>query len=266
MEIGVTTKHPGTKNPALDIRLALLSKAWRESRGRFFSALLLLPALVFYAILTSGDYISRYNSLHPQEPLVYSVYIWSGLFNYALQGLWILAALVLGFGGLARESATGAALFTLGLPVRRLHLFLARAAMALTEAMVLAVVSALLIPAISSFAGKPYPPLQALLFGLSMGTAGLVFVNFGLFLSELFEAEFTAPVVGLCSITTVFLSYKAHRPGGWNVFDVMSAAESINPTTQLLTGSGHWIGLGISLLISLGLLLASTSVIRARDF
>jgi ABC-type transport system involved in multi-copper enzyme maturation permease subunit len=245
---------------------ALIRKAWQESRGRFFSALLLLTALVFYAILTSGDYLGRYNSRHPEEPLVYSVYIWSGLFNYALQGLWVLAALVLGFGGLARERATGVALFSLGLPVRRRHLFLARAAMAVVEAILLAVASALVIPVLAAFVGEPYPARQALVFGLLMGTAGSVFVALGLLLSELFEAEFTAPVVSLCTITPIFFGYKAHTIGGWNVFEVMSWAASINPSTQLLTGSWHWIGLSTSVLISLGLIFASASVIRSRDY
>jgi hypothetical protein len=154
----------------------------------------------------------------------------------------------------------------LGLPVRRLHLFLIRTAMAMAQAILLAVASALPIPVLSAFVGETYPPRQAFAFGLSMGTAGLVFVALGLLLSELSEAEFTAPVVGLCSITPIFLGYKAHTIRGWNVFDVMSGAASINPSTQLLMGSAHWTGLSTAILISLGLLIAATSVIHRRDF
>ena len=36
----------------------------------------------------------------PDKPLPYSVYVWSGFFHDALQGLWVLAAFVLTFGGL----------------------------------------------------------------------------------------------------------------------------------------------------------------------
>jgi hypothetical protein len=92
--------------------------------------------------------------------------------------------------------------------VKRRHLFLIRAAMATVESIVLAVVSALFYSYPPSW-GKSYPPLQALMFGVLMGAGGLVFLIFGVLLSEIFEAEFTAPVVGLCAITATFLNYKA---------------------------------------------------------
>jgi hypothetical protein len=107
--------------------------------------------------------------------------------------------------------------------------------------------------------------VQALAFGALMSTGGLVILAFGLLISEIFEGEFTAPVVGLCTLTAVFLSYKAHTLHGWNVFDVMSATASIDPTTQLLTGAAPWPGLVICLLVSLGLLLTTSVVIHARD-
>lgn len=265
MEIALTTNHSEAQQRPWHSGRALIWKAWQESRGRFFAALVLLSALVVYAVMTSPDFLTRYNARHPDEPLVYSAYIWSGLFHYALQGLWILCAFVLALGGLARERATGVVLFTLGLPVKRLHLFLIRAAMATVESIVLAVVSSLLIPILSLFVSKSYSPLQALMFGVLMGAAGLVFLTFGLLLSEIFEAEFTAPVVGLCAITTTFLSYKAHAIRGRNVFDVMSGAAHIHPSTQLLTGALPCSGLFICGLVSLGLLCTTFAIIRARD-
>jgi len=99
-----------------------------------------------------------------------------------------------------------------------------------------------------------------------MGATGLVIVTFGLLLSEMFEGEFTAPVVGLCTLTAVFLGYRGHALHGWNVFDVMSATTSIDSKTQLLTGTFHWLGLVICLLISLILLLVAGAVIKIRDF
>ncbi len=264
MEIALTTDL-NRQDSFCSREQALVWKAWQESRGRFFSALALLMALVVYAVLTSSGFLARYNVRFPDKPLIYSVYVWSGLFHYALQGLWILAAFVTALGGLAREKATGTALFTLGLPVRRLHLFLIRAGVAWGESIVLGLVSALLIPILSIFVGESYPLLQALAFGALMSTAGLVLLTFGLLTSELFEGEFTAPVVGLCALTAVFLSYKAHTLRSWNVFDVMSATASIDPKTQLLTGSAPWFGLSICLLVSLGLLFVTGTVIRIRD-
>jgi ABC-type transport system involved in multi-copper enzyme maturation permease subunit len=265
MEIALTTSGINQQQSSWSKGRALVGKAWKESRGRFYAALALLTALVVYAVLTSPGFLARYNARFPDKPLIYSVYVWSGLFHYALQGLWVLAAFVIALGGLAREKAMGVSLFTLGLPVRRQHLFLIRATVAWAESIALGLASALLVPILSFLVGESYPVAQALAFGVLMSAGGLVILAFGLLISEIFEGEFTGPVVGLCTLTAVFLSYKAHTFHGWNVFDVMSATASIDPTTQLLTGAVPWTGLVICLLVSLGLVLTTSVVIRARD-
>jgi hypothetical protein len=216
----------------------------------------LLESLVIYAVLISSGFIARYNARFPDKPLLYSAYVWTGLFHRALQGLWILAALVVALGSLAREKATGVALFSLALPVRRLHLFLIRAAMAWAESIVLGLAAALLIPALSLLVGQ----------GVWMSVAGFVILAFGLLLSEIFEGEFTAPVVGLCSLTAILVGYQGHTLRGWNVFDVMSASASIDPKTQLLTGTFPWLGLTICFLVSSVLIFITGAVIQARDF
>jgi len=98
-----------------------------------------------------------------------------------------------------------------------------------------------------------------------MSAAGLVIVALGLLLSEIFEGEFTAAVVGLCALTTIFLCYKARTLRGWNVFDVMSATTCIDPVTRLLKGTAPWPGLAICLLVSFGLLFTAGLTIRTRD-
>lgn len=266
MEITLTTDVLRRRNDFVSGRPALLHKAWRESRGRFFCSLVLLASLVIYAVLTSPGFLARYNTRFPDKPLLYSAYVWSGLFHYALQGLWVVAAFIVALGGLTRERTTGVALFTLALPVRRLDLFLTRASIAWAEAIAFGLGSAILIPALSAIVGESYPFLQALAFGAWMGATGLVIVTFGLLLSEMLEGEFTAPVVGLCTLTAVFLGYRGHAFRGWNVFDVMSATASIDSKTQLLTGTFHWLGLGICLLISSILLLVAGVIIKIRDF
>jgi ABC-type transport system involved in multi-copper enzyme maturation permease subunit len=225
----------------------------------------LLIALVAYAVFTSPEFLARYNARFPDKPLVYSVYVWSGLFHYALQGLWVLAAFVLALGGLAREKATGTALFMLGLPVRRGRVFLIRAAVAWAEALILGLASALMIPFFSQFVGEYYSLAQAVAFGVLMSTGGLAVLAFGLLLSEIFDGEFTAPVVGICSLSAIFLCYKAHTLRGWNIFDIMSAAAYIDPTTQLLSWAIPWAGMTFCLLISLTLLIAGSAVVRTRD-
>jgi ABC-type transport system involved in multi-copper enzyme maturation permease subunit len=265
MGIALTTNPSNLREGFRSAGAAIFWKAWQESRGRFYSALSLLAAVVVYAVVTGPGYLERYNSAFPDKPSFYSSYIWGGLFHYGLQGLWILAAFIITLGGLRREKATGVALFMLGLPVTRLRIFLIRAAVASAESIALGLIPALLIPVISSFVGEPYPVAQALAFGALMSAAGLVIVALGLLLSEIFEEEFTAPVVGLCALTTVFLGYKARTLRGWNVFDVMSATTSVDPSTRLLKGTVPWFGLAICLLISFGLLFTAGLIIRTRD-
>jgi len=266
MEIALTIESSHTNQIVSLGSISLFWKAWTESRARFFSAMALLISLVAYAVLTSPGFLARYNAHFPDKPLFYSVYVWTGLFHYALEGLWVLAALVVALGGLAREKATGVALFSLALPVSRLKFFLIRSIVAWGESIVLGVVSALLIPVLSSLVGEVYPFSQALAFGMWMSMAGLVILAFGLLVSEISEGEFTAPVVGLCSLTAIFLGYRSHTLRGWNVFDVMSATASINPQTQLLTGTFHWFDLAACLLLSVALLFTAGAVVKTRDF
>lgn len=59
---------------------------------------------------------------------------------------WILSAFLLGLGGMRREGATGTALFTLALPVKRMSLVQVRAALLLGESVGLALIPVILIP------------------------------------------------------------------------------------------------------------------------
>jgi ABC-2 type transport system permease protein len=265
MVIALTTDPSNRRRGFGSAGMAIFWKAWQESRSRFLSALVLLASIVIYAVIMGPGDVARQHYFHPGRPYFYSTYIWDGLFHYALQVLWIWAAFVIALGGLRREKATGAALFSLGLPVTRMRLFLSRSALACAEAIVLGLVSALLIPIVSFFVGESYPVGQALAFGALMSAGGLVIVAIGLLLSEMFEGEFTAAAVGLCALTTIVLSYKAETLSGWNVFDVMSATSNVDHTTRLLNGSAPWLGLTVCLLISIILVIAAGVMVRARD-
>lgn len=265
MEIELTTKFPVSEGMFASPTAALTWRYWKETKGRFTAALALLFALVVYAVATSPSFLSRYNARFPDKPLHYSEYVWSGLFHYALQGLWILGAFVLTLGGLSRETSSGAGLFTLSLPVKKTRLFLLRAGVTGLEAFALGVIPSLLISVSSRFVGQYYPLSQALFFGMMMGLAGSAVVTFGLLLSELFEGEFTAAVVGLCVLSCVFLSYKARTLKGWNVFDVMSASANINPASQLANGSLPWHGLLMCFVISGVFLSLACQIVRKRE-
>src|SRR3978361_1886060 len=106
MVIAVTTDRSRPCRGFRSAGAAVLWKAWQESRGRFFSALVLLASIVSYAVITGPEYVMSLHNLKPGRPYVYSAYIWGGLFHYALQGLWVLAAFIVTLGGLRREKAT----------------------------------------------------------------------------------------------------------------------------------------------------------------
>ena len=244
---------------------ALLWKAWRESRSRYFASLGVLVILVGYTVLSGPLFLEGITINHPDEPLAYSGYIWVSLFNFYLQGLWIACAFVLGLGGLWRERSTGVATFTLSLPVSRKRLMLTRAAIAIVEAFVIALGPCLLIPLFSAMNGYRYPLAQSFTFGFLLAVGGLVFVCFSFLLSSLFDGEYTAFVLGICAIATSFFAFKARSIHRWSIFDLMSGARHVDPNTLLLN-SLPWAGLGISLLISVLLLSASIQITRSRNF
>ena len=246
-------------------RLSLLRKAWYESRGRFFAALALLALFVAYSALSGPQFLEGIAINRPGEPLSYSGYIWVSLFDFYFQGFWIAGAFLLGLGGLCRERATGIALFTLSLPVRRWEWLIARSALAILEAFVIALIPCLLIPPLSGHTGNSYPPLQAIAFALFLTVGGLVFVGLSVLLSSLFDGEYTAFVVGMCAIATAFFAFKARSIHRWSIFDVMSGARHIDRTTHLIT-SVPWLGLTTSVLLTLLLLSASVQLISRQDF
>lgn len=245
---------------------ALLWKSWRESRVRFACSLALMIALVAYFVLTSSDFLSGYAVQHPDEPLTYSAYIWTSLFDYFFQGLWVAAAFVLGLGGLGKEKTTGEALYTLGLPVSRTHGLLVRSFVALVESASLAVIPALLIPMLSAVTSNAYPWQQALGFASLLALAGTVFVGLGLLMSAIFEGELTPSIVGFCLITCLFFASKAKVVHRWSLFDVMNGSQYIDPYTHLLNGTAPWLGLSISVVLAASLLCASGWLTRKKDF
>jgi ABC-type transport system involved in multi-copper enzyme maturation permease subunit len=244
---------------------ALVGKAWGESRNRFFASLASLLILVGYSVLTGPQFLEGMAINHPDEPLPYSGYIWMILFDFYLQGFWIACAFILGLGGLGRERATGVSPYTLSLPVTRKDLVLIRVAVAIVESFVIALVPCLLIPMFSWATGNHYPLAQSVTFALFLAVGGLVFVGLSVLLSSLFEGEYSAFVLGMGAIATAFFAFKARSIHRWSIFDVMSGARHIDRTTHLVA-SVPWLGLTISILISILLLSASVQITRSRDF
>lgn len=250
--------HPATWRP-------LAQKAWCESRGRFFASLGLLVILVGYSVLNGPQFLEGILINHPDEPLTYSGYIWGSLFDWYLQGFWIACAFILGLGGLWRERAIGVATFTLSLPVKRRDLVAIRALVATAEAFSVALVPCLLIPVFSAATGYQYPLAQSIIFAVLLTFGGMVFVGLSICLSSVFDGEYTAFVLGMCAIGTAFFAFKARSIHRWSIFDLMSGARHIHPTTHLVN-SVPWLGLTASLMLWTLLISASVHILHRRDF
>jgi len=245
--------------------LALGRKAWCETRSRFFVSLGLLLIIVGYSVLNGPQFLEGIAINHPDEPLSYSGYVWNSLFDFYLQGFWIACAFILGLGGLWRERAIGVAVFTLSFPVRRKDLVVIRALVAISEAFLIALVPCALIPTFSWITGYHYPVAQSIIFAAFLTLGGLVFVGLSVFLSSLFDGEYTAFVLGMCAIGVTFFTFKARSLHRWSIFDVMSGARHITENTHLVT-SIPWLGLTSSALIATLLISASVYITRAHDF
>jgi ABC-2 type transport system permease protein len=245
--------------------VALFYKAGRESSQRFTWALLGLGGLVASIVVASRGFRSGYAVQYPADPLPYAKYIWVALFNYYLQGAWIFASLLLGFGGLRREETLGTSSYTLALPVERSALLWSRFVVGMAEGCTLGIAPALLVPLLSPLVHERYPFGQILLLAIMMIGAGLVFFSFGFCLSSFFGGEFTGPVVGLCVVGTYFFAVRVRSLHRLSVLDVMSGEDVINRITYSIDGSIPWVGVLCSLLASAVLYLSAVKVTRSQD-
>jgi len=242
-------------------------KAWRESRGRFLSAAIVLAAFCFTTVSRARlDFPPRF-----EPTLPYTTFIWRGLYNGPSVIVFVIVAVALGLGGLMRERAVGTAPFTLALPVSRGALFLSRAGVGALQVIALATIPAWIVPWMSSRIGHPYPAPQAWLFAGLFAAAGLVWFAAGLLMSTAFAGEHTPTAGGLLLPFghLALVSIPALRPMHWlNLFDVMngSGLRYLDADTSLLVGPFPAAILGAVLVVALAMLAASAVLTARADF
>jgi len=242
-------------------------KAWRESRGRFLSAAIVLAAFCFTTVSRARlDFPPRF-----EPTLPYTTFIWRGIYNGPSVIVFVIVAVALGLGGLMRERAVGTAPFTLALPVSRGALFLSRAGVGALQVIALATIPAWIVPWMSSRIGHPYPAPQAWLFAGLFAAAGLVWFAAGLLMSTAFAGEHTPTAGGLLLPFghLALVSIPALRPMHWlNLFDVMngSGLRYLDADTSLLVGPFPAAILGAVLVVALAMLAASAVLTARADF
>ncbi len=249
------------------LTVALFYKAWLESRVRFFAS-----AGVLAAYCVSFVHDARNNFPPVLDPaLPYTAYVWRGVYDGIDTLLFVVVALMLGLGGLQRERAAATAEFTLALPSTRIRLLLPRAAVALGEVAVLAIIPAIVVPWMSSRIGHAYPVADAVRFaGLFIAT-GAVWVSAGIFWSTVTTAELTGAVAAILTPAMYAAAVTGTGIRRWpvaNIFYVMNGAHLpyVDSATRLFTGGVPWPAMFVLAMVAAALLAASAVALARSDF
>jgi ABC-type transport system involved in multi-copper enzyme maturation permease subunit len=196
----------------------------------------------------------------------YPLYIWLSLPHGFLQFLWVIAAVVLGLGGLLREDALGSSGFSLSLPVSRRRHILSRAVVGVAEAIALGFIPGLIVVILSPLIQRSFPLSQALMFGTMFVLAGLIFNALGFFLSHMLRGEYAAPGVALAAIAAFYVFTKLPRFEFLNVFDAMDGKKVLVGYTFYLGSEFPVATITASLVVAIALIVFSIARVNARDF
>lgn len=244
----------------------LVRKAWLESKSRFTAAAVVLAILGVSTVLRAPATIAGWERIHRGEQMSYPLYIWLSLPHGFLQFLWVIAAVILGLGGLLREDPLGSSGFSLSLPVTRRRHVITRAAVGAAEATALAFIPWLIVVILSPLIQRSYPLSQALMFAAMFVLAGLIFYALGFFLSHILRGEYTAPGVALAAIAAFYVFTKLPRFEFLNVFDAMDGKKVLVGYTFYLGSEFPVAPIAASLVGAIALIVLSIVRVNARDF
>lgn len=261
--------------------MMLWYKAWLETRFRFFIGIVLICATCAFFVLGNQFILGTWREYRLQNPERtelpwilqatndYPYFIWHFIFRSLLQQLWVVLAVLIGFGGLSREIAQGSASFTLSLPVSRRRLVSVRVLVGLAEILILGLIPALLIPILSLLIEKPYPVFDGFSHSILMVLAGIVFLSFGVFLSTVVQGEHTPTLIGVAAVVLFYFILGPYNDDGivkplWlkliDVSTVMAGAPYLTSLTEF-----PWLGVTASLVAALVLFYISLRITEERD-
>lgn len=256
----------------------LWHKAWRETRGRFIAALLILTAMAgsnVYDYLATQKLLPRLN-MTTEAPVAeasglsamireaidiqkdFRGFVWYQAFRQNLTQMGIFFAVLLGCGGLLHESSKGSALFTLSMPVTRKQLLGARTGTGLAQLLAISIIPPLAISILAPTVGQRFSVVDALAHGVCIFFVATVFYSLAAFLSTLF-ADIWRPLLIAIGIAcaVAFASFVAPQ---LNIFSVM------NGELYFRTGSLPWTGFVISAVIAMALLYSASETLERHDF
>ena len=251
-------------------------KDWLETRWRFVIGAALL-------MLSAAGSVFAYPRVMELMPLVpttnvtgmlgqrikeaaelsrsYRGYVWSQWFRQNAPQMLTLFAVLLGTGGLVSQGSGGGALFTLSLPATRNRLLRVRAAIGLSELLVLAIVPSLLLPIISPAVGQSYGIGDALVHGACLFVAATVFFSVAFLLSTVFN-DVWRPALIACCVAAVLALYDPFFPNlpRYSLFRLMHGE------VYFRTGGLPWLELLAATALSLALLYVAMKNIERQDF
>jgi ABC-2 type transport system permease protein len=230
----------------------LAYKAWRESAARFGvgASALLWIGLVFVVLQPGRVGVNASDTYVP--------FVRHAIYEGFVREMFIIFAMVLGFGGLVQERVRGTVGFTLALPVSRTRLVSVRAAVGLFEVIGLAHLPALVLVCVSPLVHELYPLGEAMRFSALWSGAGMVIFAMAFVLSTVVGGEIAAP--SACVATLFLYVVIAQVPPfralpSFNVLQLMNAVTPLPLTRLLLTMS-----------VALGLVAVGDAVTRRQDF
>jgi ABC-2 type transport system permease protein len=244
----------------------LIRKAWLESKARFTASAIVLTILGLSTVVRAPATIAGWERIHRGEQMSYPLYIWLSLPHGFLQFLWVIAAVILGLGGLLREDALGSSGFSLSLPVSRRRHVLTRAAVGTAEAIALGFIPGLIVVILSPLIQRSYPLSEALMFATMFVLAGLIFYALGFLLSHILRGEYAAPGVALAAIAAFYVFTKLPRFEFLNVFDAMDGKRVLVGRTFYLGSEFPVASITASLIVASALIVLSIVRVNARDF
>lgn len=222
-------------------------KAWRESSVRFLISAAAIVGICLLRVLFEARFFA---DVARERPGVhnYIQYLYWTIFGAGGRGILQLSCLLLGLGGLQRDSNQNTLGFTLALPVCRPRLVAVRALVGFLQIFALSLLPPFIVWATSPLVHRSMPLIYGLNF-IPFWTIG-GFVTFGVtFLcSVLFTGEYSALAVGclsymfyivVCqSVTQLYPLHVADFMGGrlGNVIDAHTLLWTGNTSFVLLTG------------------------------
>jgi ABC-type transport system involved in multi-copper enzyme maturation permease subunit len=256
----------------------LWHKAWRETRGRFITALVILTLMAggnVYDYLATQNLLPRLN-VSTETPAAEATgiagmirdaievqkdfrgFVWYQAFRQNLTQMGVFFAVLLGCGGLLHESSRGSALFTLSLPVTRRQLLGARTGTGLAQLLAISLIPPIAISILAPSIGQRFSLVDALAHGVCIFFVAAVFYSLAAFLSTLFT-DIWRPMLIAIGIACV-LAFASFVAPQLNIFSVMSGE------TYFRTGSLPWAGFVTSAVIATALLYSAAETLERTDF